>query len=637
MDFPYAMRPGQERLVAAIREAVASGGHLIAESGTGTGKTISAVYATLAEAEARDLGVLYLTRTNAQQTQVVTELRRLGVYGLGLQGRAHLCALLPGEAEFAHASFDELARACRERKSRELRGESGCSFYGGLLAADLEKERRWCEETVPTPEEFTRVMAHRGVCPYELNKLQIADAALVAAPYVYFFVPAVRGALLRWMNRPLEDVVVVIDEAHNLPEYARQLGTVRLTRHSLDLCLREIEELGDPEILEGVTVRDLCDLLRRTIEGFVREYSVEDDALLPLFALEEAILSAYTITTTKLRLLTENLLLHGEAIRESRSRQGKLPRSHLFHLGGFLQGWLQAEGEAYGKLVLGGANPGLEAYALDASAATRALRVCHATVHMSGTLRPLDLYRDEIGLPPTAVLLEVPSGFPPENRRAVYLEDVTTRYDTLGADPRIYPRLRDHVVAACNATDRNTVVFYPSHAFLASFLDIRPRIRRPVYVESQDLGQGELMSTVARFRADRGVLFAVAGGRVSEGMDFPDRELEVAVFVGLPYPKPSARLRALELFGDSRFGEGWRYAVEAPTQRKVLQCLGRLIRSERDRGVAVILDARAKRFRHVIRGLERSGDAAATVAEFFEGSVAPQAEGVRPVVASSPR
>src|SRR3990172_2307910 len=227
------MRPGQERLVAAIREAVASGGHLIAESGTGTGKTISAVYATLAEAEARDLGVLYLTRTNAQQTQVVTELRRLGVYGLGLQGRAHLCALLPGEAEFAHATFDELARACRERKSRELRGESGCSFYGGLLAADLEKERRWGEGTGPTPEEFTRVMAHRGVCPYELNKLQIAEPALPAAP----------GPLLRWMNRPLEDLVVVVDEAHNLPEHARQLGTVRLTRHSLDLCVREIEEL----------------------------------------------------------------------------------------------------------------------------------------------------------------------------------------------------------------------------------------------------------------------------------------------------------------------------------------------------------------------------------------------------------
>jgi len=620
VKFPYPMRPTQARLVEAVKKAVERGTHAVIESGTGTGKTVAAVYGALAEAEQRDLRVLYLTRTNAQQTQVLLETRRIGAYGVGLQGRAHLCGLLREDPEFAHADWDELARACRERKSRELRGEAGCRFYAGLLKADLEKERAWCVSEVPTPEEFRRVVEHRGICAYEFNKLLVADARLVAAPYVYFFMPPLRNGLLAWMNRAAEDLVVIVDEAHNLPEYARNLGSARLTGHALDQCVREIDELGDPEVLEGVTVRDLCDLLRRTLASFVAEYVVDEDARLPPFALEEALLTAYQTTTAKLRLLAENLVVHGEVIRELRKRQGKRPRSHLHSLGSFLLAWLAAESDEFAHLVTGGERPALEAYCLDPTRITAGLKRVHASVHMSGTLRPLDEYRDAIGLPADAALLDLPSPFPRENRRVACVEDVTTKREALLRDPAIRGRLREHVVAACNASDRNTVVFFPSHAILGTFLDLRPRIRRSVYVETPDLGQTELMATVSRFKASSGVLFAVAGGRVSEGMDFPDRELEVAVVVGVPYPKPTARLQALEHFGDAKFGDGWRYAVDAPTQRRLLQCLGRLIRSETDRGVAVILDARARRYSRAIGGVESTLDSAEAVAGFFDGA-----------------
>jgi len=617
MQFPYPLRRPQAAIVDAVRGGIERGGHIILESGTGTGKTVAAVYAALAEAEARNLRVLYLTRTNAQQTQVLLETRRSGGRGIGLQGRAHLCGLLRDDAEFAHATWDELSGGCRERKSRELRGEQGCRFYAGLLAADLEKERAWVLDQVPAPEEFRRVMEHRGICAYEFNKLLAADAPLIAAPYVYFFLTPLRNALLTWMNRPVEDLVVIVDEAHNLPEYARSLGSARLTRHALEQCMKEIEELGDPEVLEGVTVRDICDLLGRTLAGFVKEYVTDEDGLLPPFALEEALLSAYQTTTTKLRLLAENLIVHGELIREVRKRQGKRPRSHLYGLGGFLLSWLQAEGDEFAKLVVGGNSPALEAYCLDPERVTAVLRRTHASIHMSGTLRPLDQYRDAIGLPAETTLLEIPTPFPPENRRIVHVDDVTTKHEVYARDPEMRERMREHVVAACNATGRNTVVFFPSHAVLATFLDLRPQISRTVYVEGPDLGQGELMDTLARFKGSRGVLFAVAGGRVSEGMDFPDRELEVAVIVGIPYPKPSARLRALEHFGEVKFGDGWRYAVDAPTQRRLLQCLGRLIRSETDRGVAAILDSRAGRYGQALRGVDRVEDVAEAVAGFF--------------------
>ena len=103
-------------------------------------------------------------------------------------------------------------------------------------------------------------------------------------------------------------------------------------------------------------------------------------------------------------------------------------------------------------------------------------------------------------------------------------------------------------------------------------------------------------------------MFSVIGGRISEGMDFPAEELEIAVIVGIPYPKPTARQRGLQQYYEVKFRKGWEYTVEAPTARKILQSIGRLIRDENDRGVAVILDRRAPRFKKYIRDMTESKD-----------------------------
>jgi DNA excision repair protein ERCC-2 len=86
------------------------------------------------------------------------------------------------------------------------------------------------------------------------------------------------------------------------------------------------------------------------------------------------------------------------------------------------------------------------------------------------------------------------------------------------------------------------------------------------------------------------------GGRISEGMDFPDKELEVAIIAGIPYPKPTAKQRALLHYYEMKFGKGWDYTVKAPVGRKMLQAIGRLIRTEKDVGAAIVLDRRAKQF-----------------------------------------
>ncbi|MCX6657812.1 MAG: hypothetical protein NTY62_03885, partial [Euryarchaeota archaeon] len=141
---------------------------------------------------------------------------------------------------------------------------------------------------------------------------------------------------------------------------------------------------------------------------------------------------------------------------------------------------------------------------------------------------------------------------------------------------------------------------------------------RSVYFERRGMDQGYFMKMVSDFKLAPGkaLLHAIAGGRVSEGIDFPGAEMELAVIAGIPYPKPTAKQRAFQHFCELRFGRGWEHAVKAPTARKLQQAVGRLIRSDTDRGVALVLDKRAVHFLDTLSA-RRTSDPVSDIEEFF--------------------
>ena len=134
------------------------------------------------------------------------------------------------------------------------------------------------------------------------------------------------------------------------------------------------------------------------------------------------------------------------------------------------------------------------------------------------------------------------------------------------------------------------------------------------------MDQEELMQTVESFKSDSGAILAgVMGGRLAEGIDYPETALEMAVIVGIPYPSPGVRQKALQHYYDISFnGRGWKFAVESPAVRKLLQAAGRVVRSESDRGFIVIADSRTGRFSEYIPDLERSDDIVSEINDFFE-------------------
>ncbi len=658
--FPYSPRHDQERIISNIQQSAANGTQLVLESGTGTGKTICSLVGTLSAALEGGGRVLYLTRTNSQQKQVLLEARSISkqhrIRAVGIVGRAQSCLLARELPELLDGTPEELSKLC-SRKKRKVQAaietgksapQGGCHFYEATLQSDPEDIIGWFEGNSPTIEEFMAHCNERGLCPYELNKGLIKGANVVSAPYIYYFHPSIQQALMSWMNTSPEDLHIILDEAHNIPDYLRDLSSSKLTLRTIQLGMKESDKWGDVHLSETLRTSEFLGELEEALEGITREYVKDDDGLVPPGVLEEHLLSRFCLTSVTLGRMVEGMIIYGQSIRDRLIEKGKLPRSYLFNIASFLFFWMNLDEQTHIRLVRGGANPELEGYCMDPSIPASTLHQARSVLHMSGTLEPMDEYRDSLGLPLNTPLQKYPSPFPPENRLLLHAADVTTRQDSFASDPGIKDRLESYILGLLEAVPLNTGIFFPSFALMEKFMGLAQNSGRDLtqhsggkvicpggdliqpsdgtlihnpgrglthnsgrkfFIEERGMTQAKLMGLISDFKASKGgVLMSVMGGRVSEGIDFPGSSLEMVVIVGLPYPKPCAKQWALQRYYDIKFNKGWEYTVNAPTARRTLQTIGRLIRQESDSGVAIILDWRAKRFAQALGGLKEARD-----------------------------
>ena len=617
--FPYEYRPGQKELVGFIDRAVRGRRCAVIEAGTGTGKTVSSLCGALGYAKDHGMKVIYLTRTKSQQRQVIRESEAIGggILCVAVQGRsAASCPLMRDDPDLASGNAEEISKLCSVYKRRS-EGVCHCTFYSGIEAVDIES---WAEEIRrkhPGPEDFARMCEGAGVCPYELMKLILPYADVIAVPYPFVFMPIVLQRFVDWMGVPLSGTVLIVDEAHNLPDYLRDVQTFEYSGHAMDLAAKEAKEHGDFELQEGITVTDLAAVMKEILAHAEREYLIDEDGMLPPYFLEDELMSRLGVSSVTISRMCKSMEEIGDGIMERKKERRKLPRSYIHSMSRFIRTWIDGDEDNYVRLVVReNDNPMFQAYCMDPSAAAGPLNECFSSIHMSGTLRPLDAYEAELGLERVSKLC-LEGIFPKENLLTLYTDRVTMKYEEREL-PQNYDALMRTVVDCVNAVRVNTAVFFPSYGFMDKMIGdgLVSRLGRDVAFEQRGMSQPELMSVFENFKASEGgVLFCVTGGRMSEGLDFPDKSLEMAVIIGIPFPKPTAKLRAMRRYYDIRFGDGMLYTSTIPTVRKMRQSIGRLIRSGTDRGVAVIADRRVAGLKGI--DAEICQDIPSAVREFF--------------------
>lgn len=621
--FPYPYRGDQEKIVGKIYEICSDGLPLVMESGTGTGKTVSSLAGTLKAALGTGKKIVYLTRTKSQQKQIISEVAKISenvsLLCIGLQGRnGTTCPMMRDDPDLFSGTPEEISKLCGEFKKKEPGSESACPYYDNMEDLDDESYIRMIRSENPMPEEFFETCLNRGICPYELSKRLLPYADIVAAPYPFIFSPNVRRHFVQWLGVSLSGIIVIVDEAHNLPSYLREVMTCEYSRKALQSAESEASDRGNPVIYQNFSVKDITSVFGDCMDFALKNYLRGEDGLLPYGFLQEELMFRLGVSSVGLAGICKGLVEEGERIASEKKSKRKLPRSYIRSFGNYLTAWLCCDENTYVNLIVGGDNPKLEAYCLDPYEAAIPLRDCWASVSMSGTLQPLSAYSAELGMVDAQEYI-FSSPFPKENLKIIYVDDVSTNYEELNGRPETYSNLVGYTVRLVRAVQKNSAVFFPSYSLMNRFISdgVPEMIGREIFCERGDMTQSELMGMISAFRdSNAGVLFCVTGGRISEGLDFPGKDMELAIIVGIPFPKPTAKQEALKRYCQYRFGDGWNYAIKIPAARKMRQAIGRLIRSETDRGMAVILDRRAS----ILDGIDAAltGDPVAEAIAFFD-------------------
>ncbi len=606
---PYKPRGCQLDIISDIRMALDEGRHIIIESGTGTGKTIVSLAAGLEHAKKTGKKIVYLTRTISQSDQVMRELKAISrikpVSGLTITGRNKSCPLFRGTKDYESLSPKVLSMMCEEKRSKSMKGSAGGCRYFDRIKTEVNDVTNYVMNNFPTSDELDRYCEKNGVCPYEMKKQLMKKFDVVAVPYVHILSADIRSNLM--VNLDLEDnpqgMLLIVDEAHNLVDAARDQESFIINRDLVDNAIDECTTMkGDPTVWTDVTLKDFLEYFKNTIRNVATEKLGlnEKEVVLTDDYIEQRMMAKFGMKSQDLESAIERVIDFGEARTEILMERGDNRVSDIQSLGFLMRDWCSSASDRFVRsLKVDQDGEYLSAKCIDPYEISFFLNSIPGAIHMSGTLQPLDQYARVLGLKGNPRFRIYPSPFPPENRSVLYVNDVTTQQKEMQKDGSMQHRLENYIAMLCNSIQKNTLVFFTSYSFMRMMRPyLETHVNKSLYWE-ESRNQRKTMENLAAFRNGRdGVFFSVMGGSVAEGMDFPGDELCFAIIVGIPYPPPSSEQRAMSAMFDQRYGagKGWIYTSEVPALRKMKQAIGRLIRTETDRGMAVILDNRASRY-----------------------------------------
>ena len=606
-----------------VRDSVACERILIAHAPTGIGKTVAVLVPSLQYALENEKTVFFLTSKRSQHKIAIDTLRlikqhaSLNFVAVDITSKQSMCPrATPLHREY-YSLFTEFCKS--EQKNKR------CRYF---LGHDGEALLRIKQELLHV-EELCNWCTGRGLCPYKAA-FEVADSAdVVVCDYNYLFAPDIAEMVLEKIESGLEDLIVIIDEAHNLPDRIRnnlsdelRMSMVTSAARGIRYIDREME--GNLMELEQIFAK----LARKASENRTAEITVERDFLLE--EMEKVLrrrieAMSYDEFVDALQRIAEEL----ETPRETNSiasrddifsaeerrilqylkKNRTTPRTkeietlqrNILSVADFLDGWRTREKCVRIFSLTQQENPTLYFKLLDPSVISEPIfQRVHSSILMSGTLSPTEMYADILGATPDRIrgkeilLREYQSPFPKENRLIVVTKDLTTKYTERGEE--MYKRIAGKVSEVARCVRGGMAVFFPSYELLNAIAAHLPEdIRRRVIVERRELSKEEKNRLYELLRDDHaGILLAVQGGSFSEGMDYESNTLKAIIVVGLPLSPPTLEVKMIEAYYAGKYGavKGKLYGYLYPAMTKVQQAAGRGIRSEQDRCIIVLMDYR---------------------------------------------
>ncbi|MBS3167741.1 ATP-dependent DNA helicase [Candidatus Woesearchaeota archaeon] len=584
--FPHEkIRESQDILIEKIQEAIKNKTNLLAHAPTGLGKSAASLSAALSYAIENKKTIFFITPKHTQHRIAIETLRlikqkyNLDFSVIDLIGKKWMCAQ-EGASEMPSGEFYDYCK--------DMIKSGKCSYYNNIKRKDkltIETQAAISElsKKILHVEEFKDYSKARILCPFEVACLVAKKSTVIIADYHHIISQSIRENLLERINKSLNDCIIIIDEAHNLPQRCRELLSNQLSTPTIDFSIKESEALGHKEIALTISEikKSLENLANKKINKFTNEALITKQELIKEI---EKIIDVDQISS--------DLNFIGEKIIEEKKRSASKV------LANFLINW-QGPDESFTRIIKKSKNQkgkeiiSLTYKCLDPSLITRPLaEMSHSLICMSGTLTPIDMYKDLLGF--NTLTQEFINPFPEENKLTIIIPETTTKYTARSNE--MFEQIATHCSSIINITPGNSIIFFPSYQLrdeINKFL--QNKCEKTIFSEQPNMTKQEKNELLERFKSYKktgAVLLGASSGNFGEGIDIEDNILKCVIVVGIPLDKPDLETQQLIEYYNKKFNKGWDYGYIMPAIIKCLQNAGRCIRSEKDKGLIVYLDQR---------------------------------------------
>ena len=570
INFPFGkFREGQKELAKYCYGVAQNGGILFAEAPTGIGKTVSTLFPCVKSfATTENEKIFYLTAKNSGKEMAFNTANLLIENGLEassieILAKDKVC-FCPGKA----CNPDE----CPYAKD----------YYTKIR--DIVKDSILNRKTFAT-HDILEIAQHYAVCPFELSLDLSLYMDIIICDYNYFFDPIVY--LKRFFDSDASNMIVLVDEAHNLVERGRDMYSASFDSFRFKQVKRSLRHFE------------------------YRKYKTSQTRLTKFFKKFEDLpignTSIELFDRTDLNALSNYLVACNDVNKNHHSVVTDEFTEFYLDLNKFIK-LLDFYDETFSLYVTKKDNDDIKInlFCIDPSEhLKRTLDQVKGKIFFSATLSPAKYYLDVIGRDVESPLLNLPSPFDKKNMKVLVAPKISVRYknrqDTVN-------QVADYIKEFVSHKVGNYFVYVPSYEYLEMIVPHLHSDDFELIVQEKDMSEEEKELFLSCFveKPEKTMLgVAVLGGAFSEGIDLVGERVIGVAIVGVGIPQICFERDLIRSYFDKTESKGFEYAYVSPGINKVMQALGRVIRSETDRGVALLIDDRylTKTYNEIFKGM----------------------------------
>lgn len=557
LEFPFSnFRDGQKELAKYTYGIAKKGGILFVEAPTGIGKTISTLFPSVKSfASSENDKIFYLTAKNSGKDMAFNAAKLLLSNGLKasaieILAKDKVCfcpgkACNPDECPYAKDYYTKIRKIIKD----------------SIINRNLF-----------STEDIIAIAQHNAICPFELSLDLSLYNDIIVCDYNYFFDPIVY--LKRFFDSDASNVLILVDEAHNLVPRARSMYSASFDSFTYKKVKHSLIHFEHKKFKNAQ--KRMTKFFNQFNDFPIGETKIEMLSRSDLKGIENYLVACSDINKNHHGVVTDEFT------------------DFYFELNKFFK-LIDFYDDAFALFVSkkNEKDCRINLFCIDPSEhIKRTVNQVKGKIFFSATLSPTEYYIDVIGRYNFNPMLVLPSPFKKENLKLLVAPKVSTRYKNR---QQTAPLVANYIKEFISHKVGNYLIYVPSYEYLDLILPYLASDDFELIVQEKDMSEDEKEQFLSCFvdspkKTMLGI--AVLGGAFSEGIDLEGERISGVAVVGVGLPQLCFERNLIKDYYDKTKKKGYEYAYISPGINKVMQALGRVIRSEKDRGIALLIDDR---------------------------------------------